>query len=176
MEWPQIGWVDAAMLALLVVSVLVGAVRGFTFEILSLSGWFAAWFAGIWFGPLLAPYLPVGEIGSALNRGVAFASAFLIVLVLWSLAARAVASLIGKTPLRPLDRLLGALFGVGRGVLVLLALATLVAYTPAVQSDAWRDSRGAVWLNAALQELLPWLAPAAAELPELPGVPAANRL
>ena len=173
MEWPQIGWVDAAMLALLIVSVLVGAARGFTFEILSLAGWFAAWFAGIWLGPLLAPYLPVGEAGSALNRGVAFACAFLVALVLWSMASRAVASLIGKTPLRPLDRLLGALFGIARGVLVLLAVAAAVAYTPAVRSEPWRASHGAVWLNAALQDLLPWLAPAA---DELPGVPAANRV
>ncbi len=173
MDWPQIGWVDAAMLALLVVSLLVGAARGFTFEILSLAGWFAAWFAAIWFGPPLAPYLPVGEAGSALNRGVAFACAFLVVLVLWSMASRAVASLIGKTPLKPLDRLLGALFGIARGVVVLLALTTAVAYTPALRSEAWQASRGAVWLNAALQELLPWLAPAAAKLP---GLPAANRV
>lgn len=173
MDWPQIGWVDAAMLVLLGVSVLVGAARGFTFEILSLAGWFAAWFAGIWLGPLLAPHLPVGETGSTLNRGVAFACAFLGVLVLWSLAARAVASLIGKTPLRPLDRLLGAVFGLVRGALVLLALAAVLAYTPAVRSEAWQGSAGAVWLNAGLQALLPWLTPALAEPPESP---AANRV
>lgn len=166
MEWPQVGWVDAAMLALLLVSVGVGVARGFTFEILSLAGWFAAWFAGLWLGPLLAPHLPVGEAGSTLNRGVAFACAFLGVLVFWSLAARAVASLIGKTPLRPLDRLLGALFGLVRGALVLLALAAVLASTPAVRSEAWRGSLGAVWLDAGVQALLPWLAPAADEPPD----------
>ncbi|MEP6740037.1 MAG: CvpA family protein [Caldimonas sp.] len=77
MQWLAIGWVDAAMLGVMVVSVLVGAVRGITFELLSLAGWFAAWFAGLWLGPVLAPYLPVGSPGSALNRGLAFASAFL---------------------------------------------------------------------------------------------------
>ncbi len=173
MEWPQVGWIDAAMLALLLVSVGVGAARGFTFEILSLAGWFAAWFAGFWLGPLLAPHLPIGETGSSLNRGAAFACAFLGVLVLWSLAARAVASLIGKTPLRPLDRLLGAVFGLGRGALVLLALAAVLACTPAVRSEARRGSLGAVWLNAGLQALLPWLAPATGEPPESP---AANRV
>ena len=173
MEWPQVGWIDAAMLALLLVSVWVGAARGFTFEILSLAGWFAAWFAGLWLGPLLAPHLPVGEAGSTLNRGVAFAGAFLGALVVWSLAARAVASLIGKTPLRPLDRLLGAVFGLVRGALVLLALAAVLAYTPAVRSEAWRGSLGAVWLNAGLQALLPWLAPAADDPAD---APAAHRV
>lgn len=173
MDWPQVGWVDAVMLALLIVSVLIGSARGLVFEILSLAGWFAAWFAGLWLGPLLAPYLPVGEAGSTLNRGVAFACAFLGVLILWSLAARAVASLIGKTPLRPLDRLLGAVFGLIRGGLVLLALAAVLAYTPVVQSEAWRGSLGAVWLHAGLQVLTPWLASATGAPPE---PPAANRV
>ncbi|MEO6363798.1 MAG: CvpA family protein [Caldimonas sp.] len=159
------GWVDAAMLGVLALSALVGAVRGFTFEVLSLAGWFAAWFGALWLGPMLAPMLPVGETGSALNRGVAFAGAFLGVLVLWGLAAKGVALLIGATPLRLLDRLLGAAFGLARGMIVLLALATLIAYTPAGRSDAWRASRGAAGLDAVLQLLLPWLAPEATPAP-----------
>ena len=111
MVWPQVGWVDIAMLALLLVSTAIGMMRGFTFEILSLADWFAAWFACLWFGPLLAPYLPIGEAGSALNRVLAYAFTFFVVLVLWSLAARAVSSFIAATPLRPVDRLSGAVFG-----------------------------------------------------------------
>lgn len=155
MASPEIGWVDVAMFALVVLSAFVGVARGFTFEVLSLAGWFAAWFGGIWLGPLVGPYLPVGEAGSALNRGVAFACAFIVVLVLWGLAARAVARLIGATPLRPLDRLLGALFGTARGLVVLLALATVLAHTPAGRAEAWQKSIGAVWLNAMLAALLP---------------------
>src|SRR6478735_3798655 len=142
-----IGWIDLAMLGVIALSALVGAVRGLTFEVLSLLGWVAAWFAGLWLGPALAPHIPVGAPGSSLNGIVAFASAFLVVLVLWGLAARGVSALVGKTLLRPLDRLLGAVFGVARGVLVLLALAAIISYTPASASDAWRESHGAAWLN-----------------------------
>ena len=154
-----IGWVDLAMLGVIALSAIVGAVRGLTFEVLSLLGWVAAWFGGVWLGPVLAPYLPVGTPGSPLNGIAAFASAFLIVLVLWGLGARAVSALVGKTLLRPVDRLLGAVFGLARGVLVLLALAAIVAYTPATASPAWRESHGAAWLNSILRELLPSLAP-----------------
>jgi membrane protein required for colicin V production len=154
MTLPDIGWVDAAMLGVIALSVLVGAVRGITFEVLSLAGWFAAWSAGLWVGPLLAPYLPIGSAGSALNRGVAFASAFLVVLVLWSLA---VSALIAATPLRLLDRFFGALFGLARGVLVLLAIALLLSLSPAGQMKEWRESQGAFWLNAILRELAPLL-------------------
>ena len=158
-EWPSLGIVDLAMLALVALSALVGAVRGLTFEVLSLIGWVAAWFAGLWLGPWLAPHLPVGTPGSPLNAVAAFASAFLIVLVLWGLGARAVSALVGKTLLRPLDRLLGALFGVLRGVLVLLVLTLLISHTPASASPAWRASYGAAWLDALLGEVMPYLAP-----------------
>src|SRR6476619_522120 len=145
-----IGWIDLAMLGVIALSALVGAVRGLTFAVLSLLGWL---------GPLLAPHLPIATPGSPLNGIAAFACAFLIVLVLWGLGARAVAALVGKTLLRPLDRLLGAVFGLARGVLVLLALAAIVSFTPASASPAWRESQGAAWLNSLLHELLPSLAP-----------------
>ena len=154
-----IGWVDLAMLGVIALSAIVGAVRGLTFEVLSLLGWVVAWFAGLWLGPVLAPHLPIGTPGSPLNGIAAFACAFLIVLVLWGLGARAVSALVGKTLLRPLDRLLGAVFGLVRGVLVLLALATIISFTPATASPAWRESQGAAWLNSILREVLPSLAP-----------------
>jgi membrane protein required for colicin V production len=56
--------------------------------------------------------------------------------------------------------LLGAAFGLARGVLVLLVLATIVAYTPADASPAWRESQGAAWLNSIVREWVPSLAPA----------------
>ena len=158
-EWPALGWVDLAMLGVLAFSILVGALRGFTFEVLSLLGWVAAWFAGLWLGPQLAPHLPLGGPGSPLNGIAAFACAFLVVLVLWGMAARGVSALVGKTLLRPLDRLLGALFGLARGMLVLLVLALIVSYTPATASPAWRASLGAGWLNSILSELVPFVSP-----------------
>jgi len=158
-----IGWIDLAMLGVIALSAIVGAVRGFTFEVLSLLGWVAAWIAAVWLGPVVAPHLPIGTPGSALNGIAAFACAFIVVLVLWGLGTRAIAALVGKTLLRPLDRLLGAVFGLARGVLVLLALAAIVSFTPASASPAWRESHGAAGLDSILRELLPSLAPPHAE-------------
>ena len=155
MEWLPIGWVDLLLLGVVVLSALVGLARGFTFELLSLAGWFAAWFAALWFGPYLAPYLPIGASFSALQIGVAFVLVFVLAMIVWGLAARAVSGFVKATPLRPLDRLLGALFGVARAIVVLLVAATLVGWTPASRSQAWTQSVGASLLRRALQELLP---------------------
>lgn len=155
----DIGWVDWSLLAVLVLSVLVGLLRGLVFEVLSLVGWVVAWFTAEWAAPQLAPHLPIGTPGSLLNHGAAFASAFIATLIVWSLLSRLVRSLIHATPLSPVDRLLGGGFGLLRGAIALLAVAALVGFTPAAKSAPWQASIGAGWLNAALGELKPLLPP-----------------
>ncbi len=110
-----IGWIDWLLLAALVLSMLVGLWRGFVLEVLALAGWVVAYFAAHWLAPMWAPHLPIGAAGSNLNFVAAFAITFIAVLVLWGLASRLVRLLINATPLRGVDRVLGALFGVVRG-------------------------------------------------------------
>lgn len=155
----DIAWVDWGLLAVLVVSIFVGALRGFVFEVLSIVGWVVAWFVALWAAPLIAAQLPVGTSGSLLNRAAAFASAFIVTLIVWSLLSRLVRSLIHATPLSPIDRVLGAAFGLLRGGIVLLALAALVGYTPAAKSAAWQRSVGAAGLNSVLRGIKPLLPP-----------------
>ena len=161
---PALSWLDWTLLAVLALSVAVGLVRGFVFECLSLAGWVAAWFAAQWGAPVLAPHLPVlstGSAGSAPNLGLgsalAFALTFIAALILWSLLARLIRILIHATPLSLPDRLLGAGFGLLRGTVLLLVVATVVALTPASQSQRWRTSHGAHWLGVALVTLKPLL-------------------
>ena len=83
--------------------------------------------------------------------------AFVGVLIGWTLLARLVRLLVHATPLTLIDRTLGAAFGLARGGVLLLALATLVAFTPAARSQPWQDSQGAAWLRVALQGIKPVL-------------------
>ena len=152
-----LAWVDGLLLAVLVISVAVGLWRGLVFELMSLVGWVAAYVAAQAFSPQLAAWVPIGTPGSALHQGAAFAATFVLALIAWSLLARLMRMVIHATPLTVIDRLLGAGFGLLRGAVLLLALATVVAFTPAVRSAAWQDSRGAAWLGAALHSIQPWL-------------------
>lgn len=150
-------WVDLVLLAVLALSVVVGLWRGLVFEVLSLLGWVAAYFAAQWFSPAVAAELPVGAPGSALNAGAAFAIAFIGALVVWGLAARLVRMAISATPLSLPDRVLGAGFGALRGLVLLLAVTTVVAMTPAAHAPAWQASQGAGWLHAVLEGMKPVL-------------------
>ena len=106
---------------------------------------------------LIAPIWNVANHPDEPMHLTGFAITFIAALILWGLAARLVRLLISATPLSLPDRVLGAGFGALRGVIVLLALATVVALTPAVKAPAWRASYGAAWLDEMLQELKPVL-------------------
>jgi membrane protein required for colicin V production len=153
----DIGWVDLMFLGIVLLSVIVGLVRGLVFEVLSLLGWLAAYVAAQGLSPMLAPQLPIGRAGSALNHAAAFACTFIAALIVWSLVARLLRMLIRATPLSPVDRVLGATFGLARALVVMLAITTVVALTAMAKSPAWRASHGAVWLNDALHGIRPVL-------------------
>ena len=164
----SLGGLDWVFLLVVTASVLIGMVRGFAFECLALAGWLVAWFGGQALAPQLAPHLPVSTPGSALNLAAAMTLCFVAVLIAWSLLARMVRLLVHATPLSLPDRLLGGAFGALRAAVVLLAVAAVVALTPAAQSLAWRTSHGARWLGQSLQVLKPLTPdPAAWRVPAL---------
>lgn len=165
MNAAAISWLDIGLLAFLGLSMLVGLMRGVVFELLSLAGWVAAYVAALYGAPLAQPWLHVGEAGSTLNYAVAFACVFLVTLVAWSLGARLIRALIRATPLSGIDRLLGAGFGLVRGVVVLLLAVVLIGVSPWAQASVWRDSVGVAWLNAVVQELRPLLGNEVSQLP-----------
>ena len=159
----SLGWVDWMFIAILLLSVIGGLWRGLVFEVLSLLGWLAAYLAAQWLTPELAPHLPVGTPGSALNHAATFACTFIAALIVWGLLARLLRMAIHATPLSVADRALGATFGLARALVVMLAITTVVMLTSLAKSAAWQQSRGAVWLNGALVGIKPVLPPAIAE-------------
>lgn len=159
---PALGWVDWTLLAVLALSVAVGLWRGLVFELMSLLGWVVAYVLAQAYSPALGAYVPIGSPGGALHQGAAFAATFVLVLLAWVLLARLLRLIIQATPLTAIDRVLGGGFGLLRGLVLLLAVATLVAFTPAARSADWQASHGAAWLGRVLQGLKPVLPDAVA--------------
>jgi len=153
-----LGIVDAVMIGVLLVSVLVGLFRGLMFEVMALVGWVVAYLVARWFAADLAAVLPLGTASPAVNHALAFTGLFIATVVVWSLLARLVRLLLHATPLSAIDRVGGGAFGLVRGAVVLLVLATVVRFSPtAAQSPLWQASVGAAWLDQALVSLQPLL-------------------
>lgn len=148
---------DWLMLAVLLVSLAVGLWRGLVFEVLSLLGWIASFFVAQWFAPDVAVWLPLSTASPPVRFAAAFVVTFIGAVFVAGLLAALVKKLVAAVGLRPVDRVLGALFGVVRGVVVLLVATVVIEMTPLKTSAWWQESRGAPWLSAALQSIKPVL-------------------
>lgn len=152
-----LGWVDAVFAALVLLSVGLGLARGLVYELMGLAGWVVAYFGGAWLAPRAAPWIPVGNPGSALNQSAALLLCFLAVLIAWGLLARVLRWLVSATPASLADRVLGGVFGLLRAFVLALAVTTVVMLTPAAQSSAWQASAAVPWIVVAVRGLKPLL-------------------
>ncbi len=150
---------DYFVLAVMAISLLVGVTRGVVSEILALLAWVAAFIAArMWAVP--AGNLLLAELSDPLWRQLAgFVAVFVAVLILFALVRWVTSLLLKAVGLRPLDRVLGALFGVARGVLVLLVLVLLAGLTPLPQQQWWRQAMFAPPLETGVLAVKPWLPP-----------------
>ena len=134
-------WVDLVIIAGCFASAAFGAMRGFAKETLSLVTWIVAiwvawnfswvvtWFLGEW---AAAPELKVWT-----GRTIIF----VVVLVAGGIAGQLVGSLIRHSGLSGTDRVLGSIFGLGRGAII-LGLAVLVLEMAGLDQDPWwREAR-----------------------------------
>lgn len=154
---------DYAVLAVVAASVLLGAWRGFVSEALALAAWVAAFFSGRALAPDVAPVFSGWIKEPVLQYIAGFAVVVVAVLVLVALLRFAVSRLLRAIGLGPLDRLLGAVFGVARGALVVLAAMLIGGLTALPQQAWWREAWLAPPLETAVLAIKPWLPPAVAK-------------
>jgi membrane protein required for colicin V production len=148
---------DWAVLAMLAVSLLVGALRGLVYEVLSVVSWVAAFVLAQWFAPDVAGWLPLGKASETVRYAAAFVAVFVGVVFAGGVLAWLVKKMIEAVGLRPIDRTLGAAFGLLRGAMLLLAVAVIVNMSSLKSADWWVDSRTAGVTLAALKGLKPVL-------------------
>ncbi len=146
---------DIVLLSVLAVSLLLGLWRGLTFEVISLAAWAAAFFAAQWFAPWMGGVLPLGEMSDGVRHAAGFAVVFIAALFAGGLVAVLARKMMQAMGLSPMDRMLGAAFGVARAVVLLLAFAVVVNLTPAREAHWWQASTGATVLTASLQGMKP---------------------
>jgi membrane protein required for colicin V production len=149
--------VDYAVLAIVGLSVLISVWRGAVREVLALGAWILAFFAAQAYAAPVAAYLPASIEAPGLRLLAGFVAVFVLVLVLMSLVAIAISSLLRSAGLGPLDRGLGAIFGLVRGMLVVIILVLLCGLTAFPRTPAWRDAMLSAPLEAAATSIMPFL-------------------
>lgn len=154
---------DYAVLVIVAASILLGAWRGLVSEVLALAAWVAAILAGRALAPELAPAFADWLKEPAWQYAAGFAAIVVAVLVAVALARLALSKLLRAIGLGPLDRFLGAVFGVARGVLVVLLCVLIGGLTTLPQQAWWRQAWLAPPLETAVLAAKPWLPPAVAK-------------
>ena len=153
----EISAVDWIFLGVLVFSMLLGAWRGLVYEVLSVLGWAASFYAAQWFAPEVARLLPIQSASDPVRYAAAFVLVFIGSVFVAGLLAFLLKKLVEAIGLRPVDRTMGAAFGLVRGVILLLAAAVVMDMTALKSSSWWQESKGAPLLTATLKGLKPVL-------------------
>jgi membrane protein required for colicin V production len=148
---------DWILLAVLAVSLVLGAVRGLVYEVLSVASWVAAFVLAQWLAPRAALWLPMGQASEVLRYAAGFGVVFIGSLLLAGLITWGVRKAVEAVGLRPVDRVLGAAFGLVRGAVIVLAATVVTLMTPLQETPAWTQSTGAATATATLKYLKPIL-------------------
>ncbi len=151
-------WTDWAILGFIVLSTVAAAAQGFFVEIFSLAGVVFGYLAAAWgcrqAGGWFLPYVKTAEFANLAG----FLTILFAVMLVAGMAGRIVRWAMKEVGLRWVDRLLGAAFGLVRGmVVVTVVLLAMTAFDPGTR--ALRDSRLAGFFLVAGRGAS-WLAPA----------------
>ena len=148
---------DWVMLAVMAASLMLGAWRGLVYEVLSVMSWIAAFIVAQIAAPEAALLLPMGNASQPVRYAAGFVVVFIGVVFAGALLAWLIKKLVEAVGLRPVDRTLGAAFGLVRGAILLMAVAVVVNMSPARSAVWWTESKGAGVSLAALKGLKPVL-------------------
>jgi len=140
-------WLDYALLTIVGLSAMYSVFRGFIREVLSLVSWVLAFWIAIKFSADLAESF-TGFIAIPEIRFIsAFLLIFLAIMIGGIFISRLIVTLLQVGGLRAFDRLIGAGFGVARGIVIVTVLVLLGSQSPLTGEPAWQQSRMVPYLQ-----------------------------
>ncbi|MEA3117615.1 MAG: rane protein required for colicin production [Paraburkholderia sp.] len=155
---------DYAALAVIALSALRGAWRGLLSEVFGLIGWIVAFFVASRYVDRLVPYIPADWPGGALTQWLlAFMGIAVGVVLVAGIGSAVIARLVAASGLDGADRSLGLMFGIVRGVLVVLVLVALAGLTELPKQEFWRHALLRPYAEQGVRTLKPFLPKALAE-------------
>jgi membrane protein required for colicin V production len=131
-------YLDHFLIAVMLISGLLAMVRGLIREVLSIAGWGAAAVAGLYAYSKLLPMTKQYISNDYMAAGVTVAGAFFATLIIVSIITVKISDKILDSRIGALDRTLGFLFGLGRGLLIVVVAFLFFAWlVPPRTQPAW---------------------------------------
>lgn len=158
-------WADWAILGIFSLSCLIGLIRGFVREALSLVIWVAAVLVAKVFGSQLEILLADQIETPSVRLMTAYAVLFIVTLLLGAMLSYLIGALVRATGLSGTDRLLGMVFGAARAFIIVMALLILLpGFIPVNEDDWWTQAQFIPrflaceeWVRAAYDQVSQWL-------------------
>jgi membrane protein required for colicin V production len=155
-------YLDIFLIVVMLISGLLAMVRGFMREVLSIVAWVAAAGAAFYATPRLLPYATqyLGGWNEWVVKGIVVGGIFLATLIIVSIFTVRLSDKILDSRIGALDRSLGFLFGLARGLIIVVVAFVFFNWLVPQKSqpEAVRSARSRVVLQGTgewLQSLLP---------------------
>jgi membrane protein required for colicin V production len=154
---------DYVVISIVVVSLALGLWRGVIGEIIALVAWVLAFFAAKLWGAEIAQALFTSIADPALRIVAGWVAVFVAVLILMALLRLAVRGLLRALGLTLTDRLLGVIFGVARGLVIVFVLVVVGGMTSLPKEKWWAGAQFSAPLETVVLASKPWLPPEVAK-------------
>ncbi len=133
-------WVDLVIVGIVLISTLISLFRGFVKESISLATWLLAGVIAVRYMDVMASLLETSIESVTIRMAVAFAVLFIVTLIIGAIVNFIVSQMVNKTGLGGTDKVLGMVFGLARGVLIIVMLVLLAGLTPMPEETWWKES------------------------------------
>jgi len=155
-----ITWLDILLLGVMLISGLLAMIRGFMREILSITAWAAAAVVTLLAYPRLLPLAKANISSDIVAAGAVIGGVFLLTLLIVSIITVRISDMILDSRIGALDRTLGFLFGLGRGLIIVVVAFVFFNWLVPQKSqpEAIKNAKSRVVLQGTgdwLESLLP---------------------
>lgn len=129
-------WIDIVIVGIILISTLISLFRGFVKESISLATWIIAGILGVRYMHVMAALLENTIESVTIRMAASFAVLFIATLIVGAIFNFIVSQMVDKTGLGGTDKALGMVFGLGRGVLIIVMLLLLAGLTT-MPEEVW---------------------------------------
>lgn len=151
---------DLILLVVMLISGLLAMIRGFMREVLSIAAWLIAAIVTLWAYPRLYPMAHTYFSSKMVAIGITVGAVFLLTLLVVSILTVKISDMVLDSRVGALDRTLGFLFGLGRGLIIVVVAFVFFSWlVPDRSQPTWvREAKSKVVLQSTgewLKSLLP---------------------